>query len=177
VRLVVLLLSFFITGCAGIPTATQMSKIPDYESAWQIQEKNTWPHPKNVSIAIKLFYKKWCEEFGDRNKKVHKALNKLMIEWVSDKQKSMLGYSMDGKIKRGKAKGLALSPTYIKIHKTRYERIASTSLIHELVHVALWNSGNILGDPDHEGALYEGWTFKHTKMIKEINRILADIDI
>ncbi len=176
-RLVVILLSFILSSCAGVTKSTEMRKIPDYESAWQIQEKNTWPTPKNVSIAIQLFYKKWYEKFGDKNKKVYKALNKIMIEWVSDKEKSMLGYSMGGKIKRGKVKGLALSPTYIKIQKTRYERIASTSLVHELVHVALWNSGNILGDPDHEGTLYEGWTSEHTRMVKEINRLLADIDI
>tara|TARA_R110002110_G_scaffold26039_3_gene96187 strand:+ start:2264 stop:2728 length:465 start_codon:yes stop_codon:yes gene_type:complete len=154
-----------------------MMKIPYYENAWQIQEINTWPSPDNVSIAINIFYKHWHLKFGDRKQRVYKTLNKIMIEWAPEENKQLLGYSISGKISRGKVKGIALSQTYIKVQKTIYERIASTSLIHELVHVALWNSGNILGDPDHEGTLYEGWTPKHTKMIKEVNRILADIDI
>ena len=66
-RLVVILLSFILSSCAGVTKSTEMRKIPDYESAWQIQEKNTWPTPKNVSIAIQLFYKKWYEKFGDKN--------------------------------------------------------------------------------------------------------------
>ena len=154
-----------------------MVKLPHYENAWQIKEKNSWPSAKNVSIAVKIFYKKWKEEFGDPNQRVHKALNKLMIEWMEPTQKTILGYSMNGRMSRGKAKGIALSPSYLKIRKTGYQRIASTSLIHELVHIALWNSGNILGDPDHEGREYSGWTWKHTKMIKDLNTILANIDI
>ena len=49
--------------------------------------------------------------------------------------------------------------------------------MHELVHIALWNSGNILGDPDHEGEEYSGWTREHTKMIKDLNTVLANINI
>ena len=52
-----------------------------------------------------------------------------MIEWVEPHEKNVLGYSIDGKMIRGRAKGLALSPTYIKVRKTVYKRLASTSLI------------------------------------------------
>jgi hypothetical protein len=154
-----------------------MVKLPHYKNAWQIQEKNSWPPVNDVSVAVKIFYIKWKKEFGDQDKKVYRALNKLVIEWDNSNNRKILGYFVDGKIKRGIVKGIALSPSYIRIYKTDYEKIGSTSLIHELTHIALWNSGNILGDPDHEGLEYSGWTSKHTKMIKDLNRILANIDI
>ena len=131
----------------------------------------------NVSVATKIFYQRWKKDFGDPNNRVNDALNKLMIEWVEPNEKKLLGYSIDGRMSKGRAKGLALSPTYIKVHKTVYNRLASTSLIHELTHIALWNSGNILGDPDHEGKEFTGWTAKHTKMVNDLNRILANINI
>ena len=174
---VIVFLSLFLLSCNIYTSSAQMNKIPYHKNTWQIQERNTWPTTKNTSITIKIFYKQWKKEFGDEKQKVYKALNNLVIEWTDSDDKEILGYSMGGKIVRGKIKGIALSPTYIKVRKTQYERIASTSLIHELTHVALWNSGNILGDPDHEGSAYSGWTHKHTKMIKELNRLLANINI
>lgn len=178
IRAAALLLTFaLLTGCASSQYRTEMAQIPHYTNAWQIKKTDSWPPVHNVSLAIRMFYERWKEDFGDPNGRVHEALNKLMIEWVEPHEKNVLGYSIDGKMIRGRAKGLALSPTYIKVRKTVYKRLASTSLIHELTHVALWNSGNILGDPDHEGEAYRGWTSKHTKMIKDLNRILADINI
>ena len=176
-KTIIIFLSLFMISCGSTNIAIQMSKIPYHENTWQIQERDTWPTTKNTSIAIKIFYKRWKKDFGDKEQGVYKALNNLMIEWVSPSDKEILGYSMDGKVVRGKVKGIALSPTYIKVRKTQYERIASTSLMHELTHVALWNSGKILGDPDHEGPAYSGWTNEHTKMIKELNRLLANINI
>ena len=154
-----------------------MVKIPHHKNAWQLKEKNSWPSENNVSIAMKIFYREWKLNFGDPEQNVFKALNKLMIEWHEPRERKILGYSMEGKMMRGRVKGTALSPTYITIRKTGYKRIASTSLIHELVHVALWNSGKILGDPDHEGKQYVGWTRKHTMFIKKLNNLLANIDI
>ena len=154
-----------------------MVKIPYHENTWQIKEKNSWPSKNDVSVAMKIFYREWKKSFGDPDRKVYEALNKLMIEWHDPRERKILGYSMDGKMLRGRVRGTALSPTYITIRKTAYKRIASTSLVHELVHVALWNSGNILGDPDHEGMKYSGWTRKHTIFIKNLNNLLANIDI
>ena len=176
-RLLVILMALLLSGCSSMINSTEMVKLPHYSNAWQIREINSWPPANNVSVAVQLFYKHWKIEFGDRDQKVLKALNTLMIEWAEPQQRKILGYSADGSMKRGKIKGVALSPSYIKIYKRGYERIAATSLVHELVHIALWNSGNILGDPDHEGHTYHGWTIKHTKLIKDVNSILANINI
>jgi len=57
-------------------------------------------------------------------------------------------------------------------------RLYDTSLVHELVHVAIYAKTNgEHGDPDHEGTKYQGWTKEHTKFIKETNSVLEGMDI
>ena len=57
-------------------------------------------------------------------------------------------------------------------------RLYDTSLVHELVHVAIYalHHGEH-GDPDHEGDKYTGWTSEHTDFIKETNNILEGMDL
>ena len=165
------------TGCVSSQVKTTMVKLPHQSSGWQIQQKNTWPPPNNVSIVVRMFYREWKKTFGDKDQKVQQALDKIMIEWVDNKQEKILGYKLDGSMGRGTIRGATLTPTYIKVERTHYKRLAATALIHELVHIALWNSGKILGDPDHEGKDFEGWTLEHTRMIKKLNRTLANMNI
>ena len=178
-RLLLIFLSIILISCSPTPSYlnTQLVKLPNHTNAWQIQETNSWPSTDNVSRALQIFYKHWKQEFGDKDDKVFLALNSIMIEWTDEKSQRALGYSVDGNINSGTFRGVAISPSYIRIWKNRYNRIASTALIHELVHIALWNTGSSQGDPDHEGNLYEGWTFKHTEFINNLNKISANIDI
>ena len=101
-----------------------------------------------------------------------------MIEW-GDKLKPIVGgaFDVNGKPIEGRARGLTLLPTYIWVWENQYERIAATAFVHELVHAALWAQNGYHGDPDHEGGEFEGWTPKHTKFIREINILLAGLDI
>ena len=156
----------------------QMVKIRSLKNAWQIQRGCDFPSADHVGFAIDVFYKKWKRQFGDPKQKVLKTLNGLMIEW-GDKKKPIIGgaFDMNGDPIEGKARGLTLMPGYIWVWKNQYERIAATALIHELVHTALWAKNGYHGDPDHEGPEFEGWTPEHTKFIREINILLAGLDI
>lgn len=156
----------------------QLVKVPSLKNSWQIQRDCRFPVADHVSFVIDVFYKKWKKEFGDENKKVLKTLNNLMIEW-GEKPKPIVGgaFDVNGKPIEGTARGLTLLPTYIWVWENQYERIAATALVHELVHAALWSSSGIHGDPDHEGPEFKGWTPRHTEFIREINILLAGLDI
>ena len=57
-------------------------------------------------------------------------------------------------------------------------QIWSSSFVHELVHIIVWNQNNgIHGDPDHEGEKFSGWTVEHSELIKKVNNILLDARI
>ena len=102
-----------------------------------------------------------------------------MIEW-STKQKILINAVRNNEgqlVKKGKINGMTLSPTYIWLYTKQYKRASATSLVHELVHVALWSQGCKNGDPDHEGDIYVCWTKKHTKFINHLNKLLAKFDI
>lgn len=158
--------------------APQMIKIGGFESTWQMQRGCTFPSSRNVSYVLKMFYKKWKERFGDKDGLVLKNMNNLMIEWDSkEKIITGTGFDINGKPLTGKARGLTLLPGYIWVWENRYQRIAATALVHELVHAAIWANNQAHGDPDHEGPDFAGWTPEHTKFIKEINDLLARLDI
>ncbi len=158
--------------------APQMIKIDGFESTWQMQRGCVFPSSRNVSYVLKMFYKKWKERFGDKDGLVLKNMNNLMIEWDSrEKIITGTGFDINGKPLTGKARGLTLLPGYIWVWENRYQRIAATALVHELVHAALWAKNKSHGDPDHEGPDFAGWTPEHTKFIKEINDLLARLDI
>ena len=156
----------------------QLVKIPRLKNTWQIQRKCKFPSAKHVGFAIDVFYKKWLRQFGDKDKKVLSTLNNMMIEW-GEKPKAITGgaFDVNGDPISGTARGLTLMPGYIWIWENRYQRIAATALIHELVHAALWSQQGYHGDPDHEGDEFKGWTAKHTKFIREVNTLLANTDI
>ncbi len=156
----------------------QMVKIRDFKSSWQMQRGCEFPNSQNVSYVLKIFYKKWKERFGDKNGLVLKNMNNLMIEWDSkEKIITGTGFDINGNPLTGRARGLTLLPGYIWVWENRYQRLAATALVHELVHAALWANSGSHGDPDHEGPDFTGWTPDHTKFIKEINDLLARLDI
>jgi len=164
--------------CKKSSAEKQMVKLPLYKNSWQIQQGCGFPKARQVSFAIHLFYTKWLMKFGDEDLLVLKTLNNLMVEW-GDKKKPIPGgaFDVNGNPIVGTARGLTLMPGYIWIWKNEYNRIAATALIHELVHSALWSQSGLHGDPDHEGEEFVGWTPAHTELIREINNLLAKLDI
>jgi hypothetical protein len=163
--------------CVPFSGGPQLVQLPKLNNAWQIQTTCNFPRSKNVSIALRLFYTEWVREFGDKDRKVSAALQKLMVSWGKKKKPSRSGFTISGEyVEEGDILGLALSPTYVWVWEGEYERLGATALVHELVHVALWAEGDH-GDPDHEGDLFPGWTKNHTKFIKKVNQTLAKLDI
>ena len=153
----------------------RMVKLPNFSKAYQLQSYDSFPDPLVVSRVINIFYHHWALDFGDKNKKVFKALDSLMIEW-KEEPKNGAGFSIIGHRVEGVIRGVAVTPGYIWVWKNKYNRISSTALIHELVHCALWST-NYHGDPDHEGPKYDGWTKRHTEFILKLNYLLAGMDI
>jgi len=156
----------------------QMIRIPTLKDSWQIQRSCGFPDVRHVGFVVDLFYRRWNEQFGDKDKKVFKTLNGMMIEW-GDEVKPIMGGAFDvrGDPQIGHAKGITLMPGYIWVWKEKYQRIAATALVHELVHSALWSLSGYHGDPDHEGLEFDGWTREHTIFIHKTNSLLAQLDI
>ncbi len=155
-----------------------MVRLENLKDSWQIQRGCEFPDAGQVGYVVDLFYRRWVQRFGDKDKKVFKTLNSMMIEW-GDAPKLIPGGAFDvrGNPLMGQAKGITLMPSYIWIWKEKYQRIAATALVHELVHSSLWSLSGRHGDPDHEGQEFEGWTRDHTLFIHETNRLLAQLDI
>ena len=165
--------------CMASSASPKMVKIPGFSNSWQVQRSNTFPDPEKIHTTLDLFYKKWKTRYGDPEGRVYSTLNNMMLDW--DPKKKYIdnsGFTVDGKQMKGYVRGITLLPGYIWLwHDKRYDRIAASALVHELVHSALWAMDGNHGDPDHEGDLFEGWTPDHTLFISELNRELAWLDI
>ena len=72
--------------------------------------------------------------------------------------------------------GLALNPNLIWV-EVKTSQIWSSSLAHELVHIIIWRTQGVHGDPDHEGRQFSGWTSKHTDFLKKFKLKLIDLEI
>ncbi len=155
----------------------QMVMIPFFKNATQIVPNcSTYPKHK-TALAMMVFYHHWTKWFGDQDLVVKNSLEKVMIEWGVEKRKLKYGYSLKGEKKENiVVVGLTKSNTFIWVWQGYFHKISESSLIHELVHVAL-RAKNGHGDADHEGDKYEGWTIEHTAMILEAKEMLRSFDI
>jgi len=152
----------------------QRVQLPHFTNSWQIQEDCTLYDRDSVTWAIDLFYADWIKLFGDRNNRVKNVLNNLTIEWSSKTQTVGPIYTLKGKYKKkAEVAGLCLSKYRIWVWVGNQHHLSQTSLIHELIHVALWASADN-PDVDHEGDKEPGWTNAHTKLIKKLNQTLHD---
>jgi len=161
--------------------------IPGYANA--AQSNSTCDHfdPNETSLAMFLFYVHYKEDFGDEYQLVAKWMHNLTVVWTDQKiEMSGTGYRVDGT--RGTARtayGLTTSQgRLIKVFTRRRtsltdkKKIWKTSLVHELLHVAInaENNGRH-GDPDHEGSKWSGWTKRHTDFIHKMNMVLKKVDL
>ena len=129
--------------------------------------------------AIEIFVQEYAETFEIDSAVIWSHLYGLKIELSIIPRVVKAAYSMDGKLLKGDVpvSGLALSPKHIWV-EIKTSQIWSSSLIHELVHIIIWNQNSgIHADPDHEGEQYSGWTEQHTKFIKDLNIQLLDLGI
>lgn len=168
-------------GCEkNVPEKTY--RIPGYRFAYQMTDMCDYYYPSHTALAMTVFYIEWSMRFGDPHGNVHAALNDLFVEYNSHQRRISRVYSVEGEYRPGPTVINGLTGEggkYIFVWSgTMPGRLYDTSLVHELVHVAMYaNNNGEHGDPDHEGPKYEGWTPEHTKFIKETNSVLEGMDI
>ena len=163
--------------CDPWKDGTQMIKIPVFSGAWQIVEDCKEHEREAVAISMVFFYKEWISTFGDPQGSVWRALDNLMIEWTSI-SRPVAAHDISGRFhKNAHAAGMTLTPTVIWVKPKIGAPVCETSLIHELVHVAIWSIKLTDGDPDHLGNKYSGWSVDHSALIQRLNDHLCSIGI
>ena len=150
----------------------QMVLIPFFENASQVVP-NCRTYPKHqAALAFFIFYHKWTEYFGDRNYAVKGMLEKVMIQWDTNKKISKRGYNLKGEpFKNHNIIGRVETDSMTWVWQGYDHKISQSALFHELVHLSL-RAKYGSGDPDHEGLKYRGWTQAHTAMIIEAKQML-----
>ncbi len=165
------------SSCDPNKSFPQMIVIPFFKRATQIVP-NCQTYPKHkTALAMMVFYHHWNRWFDDEDLVVKKALENVMIEWGTKKRIIKRGYSIKGELRENiTVVGLTKSKSYIWVWEGNLHSISESSLIHELVHIAL-RAKQGHGDSDHEGSKYGGWTIDHSAMILEAKEALRSFDI
>jgi len=155
----------------------QMVMIPFFEKATQVVP-NCQTYPKHkTALAFFVFYHKWTEYFDDRNFAVRGMLEKVMVQWGTDKKISKRGYSLNGESFEDRTIiGRVESDSITWVWQGYDHRISQSALFHELVHLAL-RAKYGTADPDHEGSKYRGWTPAHSVMIVETKQMLRAFNL
>jgi len=167
---------FFFASCISCPSHYQPGTFLINKATQIVPNCSTYPKHK-TALAMMVFYHHWVRWFGDDNLVVKKSLENIMIEWDVNKKTIKKGYSINGDERENIiVVGLTKSKSYIWVWQGYFHKIAESSLVHELVHVAL-RAKNGHGDSDHEGNIYHGWTKNHTAMILEAKEMLRSFDI
>jgi len=163
--------------CKPADNFPQMIIIPYFSEATQIVPNcKTYPVHK-TTFALFVFYHQWLEYFEDKNMAVRGMLEKVMIQWDTEKRTSGKGYDIHGdRYEDRNIIGLVETNNIIWVWQGYNHRISESALIHELVHLAL-RAKNGTADPDHEGPKYRGWTKIHTHMIVETKQMLRAFEL
>jgi len=156
----------------------QMILIPYFEKATQIIPNcKTYP-VHQTTFALFIFYHQWLENFEDNNMAVRGMLEKVMIEWGTEKRVSIGGYDLKGiPAENQNILGIVESENMIWVWEGYNHNISESALFHELVHLAIRAKYGEHGDPDHEGSKYRGWTAAHTRMIIETKQMLQAFEL
>ena len=167
-----------IVTCNSTGKFPQLVQLPIFDHSWQVVGSCEQYPQEPVVVALLVFYAEWCVKFGDQYGKLWFALNKILIDWTPA-EKAGDAYDVAGNsVHNARFGGVTLTPTIMWVHPWQDAPICKTSLIHELVHIALWNlmpdSG---GDADHEGTKYLGWSREHTVFIQKVNSHLCLLGI
>ena len=153
----------------------QMILIPFFERATHLVSDCQIYPTHQVAVAFLVFYHVWLDYFGDPQYQVKDMLEDVMVEWGSEVKTVKRGYSIDGEpFTNRNVIGLVRSKSLIWVYQGYGPNlsVAETSLIHELVHLAIRAENGKHGDADHEGPKYSGWTPAHTEMIRESKNML-----
>ena len=165
------------SSCNPEKSFPQMVMLPFFKRSAQIMP-NCETYPKHeTALALMIFYHHWLDYFGDDDLKVKNMLEQVMITWDTKKKVAKKSYDLHGELNEGRdVIGLTLTDTTTWVWEGYFHKISESSLIHELVHLAL-RAKNGHGDSDHEGSKFDGWTSLHSEMILEAKETLRSFDI
>ena len=156
-------LTKYISGMPNI--STQTSLCHDYRFSEQ-----------KLAEVISIFVVEYSNEFNIPKKEIWEHLSGLKIEMSAIPRVIKFGYSVEGKLlENTPVIGLALSKKRIWV-EIKTNLIADSALIHELVHIIIWNQQGVHADPDHEGEEFSGWTEQHSKLISRLRFLLLDLN-
>jgi len=132
---------------------------------------------KKLAIAISLFVDEYSDSFKTEKFKTWEKLRNLNIELSAVPRTVKSAFSVKGKpVFDAPVSGLALNKNHIWV-EIKTTQIWSSALAHELVHIIIWRSNGVHGDPDHEGKEYSGWSIDHTRFIERFNKKLLELEI
>jgi hypothetical protein len=163
------LISLSLFSCQSIPEDPK--KPANFDEIRQL-DCNTPLQETEVNLAKEFFYSEWLDTFGDPDLIVAYNLDRVCVEFESEKWLVKDGFSLDGAPFPEEGRmviGQAMSRSHVRVFlKSPNTSISDTSFVHELVHVSLWA---LFSDPDadHVGNKHKGWTKKHTDLIKRVN--------
>ena len=145
-------------------------KIPNLENTYHLLDECE-VNPYLVYRTMFVFYEAWLLWFDDEGGQVRESINNVLVEWGDKDRRTPAAYNIHGEyITNVLVNGLALSPGHIWVRRDS-KSIGNSSLVHEMVHIALWNKYGD-ADPSHEGGEDTIWTTEHTDFIREVDRIL-----
>ena len=155
----------------------QMILIPFFDKASQVVP-NCDTYPKHMTaLAMMVFYHKWDEYFGDSDYAVRGMLQRVMIQWDTNKKIGKKGFSINGE---AYTKRIIIGKVHTKniiwVWQGYNHKISESALMHELVHLALYTK-NGSPDADHEGSKYRGWTYAHSLMIDDAKDMLRAFNL
>lgn len=164
--------------CSKLQNKIQIPNVPSVTISSSYCEDYLFK-PEVVGHAIKIFVKDFSQEFDVEEHVLWSYLSGLEIEVSIFPRQVDAAYDAKGNYLSGEVhvSGLALSPKRIWV-EIKTSQIWSSSLVHELVHIIIWNQNQgVHGDPDHEGTGFSGWKLEHTKFIERLNFRFQDSGI
>lgn len=164
--------------CDVLQNGIQMLKVPGYEMSYITVPDCFVVRRQKVSIAITIFLEEWRKKQPIHSyEKVRDNANQLLIEF-NDDIRTVSAYDHAGNfVKNRIAKGLALTKTIIWVKMEHGDLLCKSSLVHELVHTAIWANKKTDGDPDHLGLKYSGWSHTEELIMKSTNKRLCELGI
>lgn len=164
--------------CNMFQNNIQMLKVPGFDMTYITVPDCHVVQRQKVSIAITIFLEEWRKKQPAYSyEKARHNANQLLIEFNNNIRR-VSAYDHNGNfVKNRVANGLAITQSIIWVKMEHGDLLCKSSLVHELVHTAIWANKITDGDPDHLGHKYTGWNHTEELIMKSTNKRLCELGI